>query len=65
MSFFGYGHFVAGNAVSGMPLGHRWDARAGYLMGSPLKFNGSTDQIAIRLTQKGPVCGVEYHWGSR
>lgn len=65
MSFFGYGNFVAGNAVLGIPLGHRWDARAGYLLGSRLKINGSTDQMAIRLTQKGPVFGVEYHWGSR
>lgn len=65
MSFFGYGNFVSGNAVLGIPLGHHWDARAGYLVGSRVKITGSDDRIAIRLTQKGPVFGVEYHWGSR
>jgi hypothetical protein len=65
MSFFGYGNFVAANAVLGMRLGHHWDARAGYLMGSRLKIEGSADQIAIRLTQKGPTFGVEYRWGFR
>lgn len=65
MSFFGYGNFISGNAVLGIPLGHHWDARAGYLLGSRLKITGSSDRIAIRLTQKGPVFGVEYHWGTR
>jgi hypothetical protein len=65
MSFFGYGNFVSGNAALGIPLSHHWDARAGYLMGSRLKIEGSSNQIAIRLTQKGPVFGVEYHWGTR
>lgn len=65
MSFFGYGNFISGNATLGFPLAHNWDARAGYLLGSRLKIEGSSDQIAIRLTQKGPVIGVEYHWGER
>jgi hypothetical protein len=65
MSFFGYGNFVSGNAVLGFPLARNWDARAGYLMGSRLKVTGSNNDIHLRLTQKGPVFGVEYHWGAR
>jgi hypothetical protein len=65
MTFFGYGNFVSGNAVLGFPITHHWDARAGYLMGSRLKVNSLNSDIAIRLTQKGPVFGVEYHWGTR
>jgi len=65
MSFFGYGNFVSANAVLGIPLGHHWDARVGYLMGSRLKITGSNNEIQIRLTQKGPVFGAEYHWGTR
>ena len=65
MSFFGYGNFVSGNAALGFPLGQHLAARAGYLLGSRFKINGSSDNIAIRLTQKGPVFGLEYHWGVR
>lgn len=65
MSFFGYGNFVSANAIMGFPIAKSWDLRAGYLMGSRLKIEGSTDNIAIRLTQKGPVFGVEHHWGTR
>jgi len=64
MSFFGYGNFISGNAILGFPLGHHWDVRTGYLVGSRFKIGGSSDNIAIRLTQKGPVFGVEYHWGA-
>jgi hypothetical protein len=65
MSFFGYGNFVSANAVLGFHLSPRWDAHVGYLMGSRVKISGSSSDIAIRLTQKGPVFGVEYHWGTR
>jgi hypothetical protein len=65
MSFFGYGNFISAGATVGFPISHSWDVRAGYLMGSRLKIEGSSDQIAIRLTQKGAVIGVEYHWGTR
>jgi hypothetical protein len=65
MSFFGYGNFVAGNAVLGFPVSPHWTVRAGYLVGSRLKISGSSDNIAIRLTQKGAVVGVEHHWGER
>lgn len=65
MTFFGYGNFVSGNAVLRFPITSRWDVRAGYLMGSRLKVSSSNSDIPIRLTQKGPVFGVEYHWGAR
>lgn len=65
MSFFGYGNFISSNATFGFPIARKWDARVGYVVGSRLKIEGSSDQIAIRLTQKGPVLGVEYHWGTR
>ena len=65
MSFFGYGNFISAGATVGFPISHSWDVRAGYLMGSRLKIEGSSDQIAIRLTQKGAVIGVERHWGAR
>jgi len=65
MTFFGYGNFVSGNAVLGFPIGHHWDARAGYLVGSRLKVKSSNSDIAIRLTQKGPVFGLEYRWATR
>lgn len=65
MSFFGYGNFISSNATLGFPIARKWDARVGYILGSRLKIEGSSNQIAIRLTQKGPVLGVEYHWGTR
>jgi hypothetical protein len=65
MSFFGYGNFVSGGAILRVPISTHSDVRAGYLMGSCLKISGSTDNIAIRLTQKGPVFGIEYHWATR
>jgi hypothetical protein len=65
MSFFGYGNFISGNAVAGFPFAKHWDARAGYLWGSRLKINSSNSNISLRLEQKGPLFGVEYHWGQR
>jgi len=65
MSFFGYGNFISANATLGFPISHSWDARVGYLLGSRLKIEDSSSDIAVRLTQKGPVFGVEYHWGTR
>jgi hypothetical protein len=65
MSFFGYGNFISANATLGFPISTHWDARVGYLLGSRVKVEGSSNQIAIRLTQKGPVIGVEYRWGLR
>jgi len=65
MSFFGYGNFVSANAILGFPIAKKWDLHVGYLLGSRLRINSSDSDIAIRLTQKGPVFGVEHHWGTR
>ena len=65
MSFFGYGNFVSGHGDLGFPIGHNWDVRAGYLVGSRYKIYGSSGDIGVRLTQKGPAFGLEYHWGTR
>lgn len=65
MSFFGYGNFVSGNAALGFPIADHWDAGVGYLVGSRFKIYGSSNDIAIRLPQKGPIFGLEYHWGAR
>lgn len=65
MSFFGYGNFVSGSAVLCFPISHHWDARTGYLLGSRFKVYRSSDNIGIRLTQKGPLFGIEYHWSTR
>jgi hypothetical protein len=64
MPFFGYGNFVSGSGILGFPVGRHWDVRAGYLEGSRFKISGSSDNIAIRLTQKGSAFGIEYHWGA-
>ena len=64
MSFFGYGNLYAASGMMGIPVGHHWDARAGYLLGSRLKVTGSSNQIGLRLTQKGPSFGILYHWGA-
>ncbi len=65
MTFFGYGNFLSGNAVMGFPVSKHWDVRAGYLWGSRLKIDDSNNNISLRLVQKGPVFGVEHHWGKR
>jgi hypothetical protein len=65
MSFFGYGNFYSANGMVGVPFRQHWDIRAGYLLGSRLKITGSSDQIGVRLTQKGAVAGVIYRWGTR
>jgi len=65
MSFFGYGNFMSAGGNLGFPIGQHWDARVGYLMGSRLKIDDSNSNISLPLVQKGPVFGVEYHWGQR
>jgi DNA-binding beta-propeller fold protein YncE len=49
MSFFGYGNFVSGSAILGVPISTHSDVRAGYLMGSCLKISGSTDNYVPGL----------------
>lgn len=62
MYFFGYGDFYSARGVVGMGLSRRWKAIAGYQMGTRLSVHGGSDKIGIRLTQKGPVVGIEGTW---
>jgi hypothetical protein len=63
MSFFGYGNFIRTRANVGVGLTDHLALRAGYSLGSRLSVHGTSDQIAIQLTQKGPTAGIEYSWG--
>lgn len=63
MYLFGYGDFLSARANVGVGLTDHLALRAGYQMGSRLSVHGTSDQIAVRLTQKGPTAGLEYSWG--
>jgi hypothetical protein len=65
MYFFGYGNFVAARASVGWGLTDHLALRGGYQLGSRLSIHGSSSEIAIRRTQKGPTVGIEYSWGKR
>jgi hypothetical protein len=63
MPFFGYGNFIAARGDVGIGLTQHLNVRAGYEMGSRLSIHGTSDQIAVRLTHRGPTAGIEYAWG--
>jgi len=63
MYFFGYGDFVAARGSVGVGITKHLSLHAGYQMGSRLSIHGTSDQIAIRLTQKGPTAGIEIFLG--
>jgi hypothetical protein len=62
MYFFGYGNFIATNGFLGYSLSHHFSVRGGYLVGSRTEIHGSSSRLGIRLTQKGPVLGLEGRW---
>lgn len=62
MYFFGYGNFVASRGNVSLGITKHWRAEFGYQMGSRLSIHGSTNNIGLRLTQKGPTAGIEVHW---
>ena len=62
MYFFGYGSFWSANGAMSYGLSQHWKLRGGYQVGTRLKITGSSDQIGLRLTQKGPLVGVEASW---
>lgn len=62
MYFFGYGSFISGQGKIDLGLGPHFKVSGGYQMGSRLRINGGSDQVGIRLTQKGPIAGVVGHW---
>ena len=59
MYFFGYGDFLSAQGTAGLAASGHFTFRAGYQMGTRLSIHGSSSQVGLRLTQKGPVAGIE------
>jgi hypothetical protein len=62
MYFFGYGNFVSTTDVIGITLTKHISAVAGYQLGSRLNVTGTENRVALDLTQKGAVAGLEFHF---
>ena len=63
MYFFGYGDFLAARGSVNVGLTNNLALRAGYEIGSRLRIHGTSDQIGVRLTHRGPTAGIECSWG--
>jgi hypothetical protein len=59
MYLFGYGNFVSTADSLGYTFNKHITARAGYQLASHLVVKETNDRTGMRLTQKGPVVGVE------
>lgn len=62
MYFFGYGDFWSSQGTVDFGLTHHLRIAAGYQLGTRLSIHGGSDQLGIRLTQQGPVAGIEGTW---
>jgi hypothetical protein len=62
MSFFGYGNFMTARGTADISLSRHWRVNLGYQMGTRLRIDTGTNEIGIRLTQKGPIAGFEASW---
>jgi hypothetical protein len=62
MSFFGYGNFMTARGSGYISLSRNLRVNLGYQMGTRLRIDTGTNEIGIRLTQKGPVAGFEASW---
>jgi hypothetical protein len=63
MYLFGYGSFYSANGKAQVQLRHNLNLTAGYQMGTRLRVKtDSGRQVGLRLTQKGPVVGIEASW---
>ena len=60
MYLFGYGNFVSTAGDIGVTLTKHITANAGYQLGSRLNVTGTSSRIALDLTQKGPLVGLEF-----
>ncbi|MBV8864363.1 MAG: hypothetical protein JO210_03075 [Acidobacteriaceae bacterium] len=62
MYLFGYGNFVSTADNIGVTLVKHLSLNAGYQLGSRLVVNNkaSSDRFGLRLTQKGPIAGLEW-----
>ena len=61
MYFFGYGNFVSTTDVLGITLTKHISANVGYQLGSRLNVTGTSNRIALDLTEKGAVAGLEFN----
>ena len=62
MYFFGYGDFFSTRALLVINVYKHLSAIAGYELGTDLSVHGTNDRIGLRLTQKGPVLGIQGNW---
>jgi len=62
MSFFGYGSFMTARGTGDLSLSRNWRLNLGDQMSTRLRIDTGTNEIGIRLTQKGPVAGLEASW---
>jgi hypothetical protein len=60
MYFFGYGSFVSSAGDIGLTLTKHISMNAGYSLASHLTVNGTQDRLALELSQRGPVVGMEF-----
>jgi hypothetical protein len=59
MYLFGYGNFVSTVDSLGFALTKHITARAGYQLGSHLVVKETNNRTGIRMTQQGPLVGIE------
>ena len=62
MYFFGYGNFIYTQGSGQVKLYKNLAVRAGYQLGTRFSIQGKTNNIGLRLTQTGPVAGLEASW---
>jgi hypothetical protein len=59
MYFFGYGDFYYGRGKANIAVHKNLSLTAGYQLGTRLKVKGTDNRVGLRLTQTGPVVGIE------
>ena len=62
MYFFGYGNFIYAVGAAQVAIHRNLNLKAGYQLGTRLSVQGTNDHIGLRITQKGPVVGLEASW---
>jgi hypothetical protein len=60
MYFFGYGSFVSTADTIGLTLSKHVSVNAGYQLASHLTVNGTSNLIALHLSQQGALAGLEF-----
>jgi hypothetical protein len=60
MYFFGYGNFVSTADAIGLTVNKHISVNAGYQLGSRLEVTGTANRLALNLTQKGAIAGMEF-----